>query len=65
MDINTPQGITESFPDTLFAVNAKNKFKLIQDLRSFEQANSVFPFGEYVHFTSTNKDLKLNDLKNY
>ncbi|MBI9067691.1 MAG: ABC transporter ATP-binding protein [Salinivirgaceae bacterium] len=65
MDINTPEGITKSFPDTLFAVNGKNKFKLMQDLRSFEQANSVFPFGEYVHFTSTNRDLKLDDLKNY
>lgn len=65
LDINTPEGITQSFPEKLFAINAKNKFKLIQDLRSFEQANSVFPFGEFVHFTSTNKNLQLAELENY
>lgn len=65
LDIDTPQGITDHFPKKLFALNANDKYKLIQDLRAYEQASSVFPFGEFVHFTAKNEETALIDIEKY
>ncbi|MDA3893224.1 MAG: ABC transporter ATP-binding protein [Salinivirgaceae bacterium] len=65
MSINTPDGIIEQFPKKLLAITAPNKYKLISDLRTYENAGTVYPFGEYVHFTAKNNDPDSNELKAY
>lgn len=52
LSVNTPDNITKQFPKKLLEVTANNKHKLIQDLRNYENAATVFPFGEYLHFTA-------------
>ena len=33
-------------------ISTDNIYRLINDLRDFKNVNSVYPFGEYVHFTN-------------
>jgi ABC-type multidrug transport system ATPase subunit len=65
LSIDTPEKIVSQFPHQLFAIRSANTFGLINDLRNYENANSVFPFGDFVHFTSLDENLKSSDLKHY
>lgn len=65
LEIDTPEVIKNSFPKTLFKVKAAETFKLIQDLGSYKQTHSAYPFGEYIHFTSNNVDFNAKDLVHY
>ncbi|NRA49315.1 MAG: ABC transporter ATP-binding protein [Phaeodactylibacter sp.] len=51
LEVNTPEGLISQYDKPLLAVKTNNMYKLIQDLRQFEPAHSVFPFGEYVHLS--------------
>lgn len=52
MQIDTPVRIVEKFGKELYSVRTDNIYKLLQSLRNYEHTNSVFPFGQYLHFTS-------------
>lgn len=49
--VDTPENIVSSYDKPLLAVKAANMYQLIQDLRAFDPAHTVFPFGEYVHLS--------------
>lgn len=51
MQINTPAAIVADFGRKLWAVSAKNMFRLLKDLRAYEGARTAFAFGEYLHVT--------------
>jgi ABC-type multidrug transport system ATPase subunit len=51
MAIDTPAGITGLFRKPLFAVRARDKHRLINDLRTFEHASSAYAFGNSIHYT--------------
>jgi hypothetical protein len=40
-------------------------FRLINDLRRFEKAESVFAFGQYVHFTGIDDEVEESELDFY
>jgi ABC-type multidrug transport system ATPase subunit len=68
LSIDTPQNISETFPDQLFSISAANKYKLILDLRQYEFAKSVFPFGESVHYTdqrNVNSEMIIQNISDY
>lgn len=65
LDVDSPQQITEKFPRKIIQVRAKNMYKLINDLRAFEKAESAFAFGEFVHFTGINDEVETIELDNY
>jgi len=66
LEIDTPDAIINAFPHALFAVDAVSKYQLLKDLRAYNQARSVFPFGESVHFTAHEPDWNdPDDLKGY
>jgi ABC-type multidrug transport system ATPase subunit len=54
--IDTPAGITGLFRKPLFAIRAREKHRLINELRTFEHASSAYAFGNSVHYT----DLRLS-----
>lgn len=56
MTIDQPQKIIADFPKTLFATKAKNNYKLLQNLRTDDEIESCFAFGEYLHLTLANND---------
>ncbi|NQU52515.1 MAG: ABC transporter ATP-binding protein [Bacteroidetes bacterium] len=65
MDVDTPSRITEKFPRTIIQVRSENMFQLINDLRSFEKAESVFAFGQFAHFTGIEDDVETAELDIY
>jgi ABC-type multidrug transport system ATPase subunit len=65
LSIDTPQNITSRFESKLWAIKSADKYKLIQVLRSFEFADSVQPFGEYVHYTDQRSQFDLLELTEY
>ncbi|MEL7832457.1 ABC transporter ATP-binding protein [Fodinibius sp. Rm-B-1B1-1] len=65
LSIDTPVRITDQFDEPLWAIKSKDKYKLIQVLRTYEFAESVQPFGEYVHYTDQRSDFVPDKLKSY
>jgi ABC-2 type transport system ATP-binding protein len=61
--IDTPAGIGRMFGRPLLAVRAREKYKLLQFLRSLESSVSAHTFGEYIHFTTSNDALTPEQLK--
>lgn len=56
MSIDEPQRIIKKFPKVLFAVKAKNIYKLLKDLRTDKDIESADAFGEFIHVTLTSDD---------
>lgn len=50
LQIDTPQGIEESFPKTIYAVSGENHYNLTHALRDYEYADRVYPFGQVIHY---------------
>ena len=65
MRVDTPENIVSRFPYHLFAVSAADTYRLIGDLKDFAQSGTVFPFGDAVHFTSTDRELQPETLIAY
>lgn len=65
LDIDTPEGIVNKFPKTIYNVKANNMYKLIQTLQKYEHTYSVFPFGEFVHYTDKREAFETEELKDY
>lgn len=56
MSVDEPENIVRNFPKLLFAVKAKNIYQLLEDLRSDENIESCYAFGEYIHVTLMTED---------
>ena len=65
LDIDAPKRIIERFPRKIIRVRSNDMFRLIKDLRAYEKAESAFAFGQFVHFTGVNDDVKPSDLEDY
>lgn len=65
LDIDTPKAIVNKFPKTIYNVGANNMYKLIKALQNYETLYSVFPFGEFVHYTDKRDSFEIADLKSY
>jgi len=49
LSIDTPAGIIRQFKKPIMAARASNMLHLLNDLKSFEQTEDAYPFGEYHH----------------
>lgn len=65
LDVDSPGRITEKFPRKIIQVSAENMYKLINDLRTYHRAESVFAFGQFAHFTGINDTVETIELDNY
>ena len=65
LEIDTPEGIVSKFPKTVYNVGANNMYKLIQTLKHYQHVYSVFPFGEFVHYTDKRDSFETADLKSF
>lgn len=62
---DTPDRIAASASGLLFGVRGRNRYRLIQLLRSHPHAASVHPFGEWIHFTDRRKDAGAGSLRDW
>ncbi len=51
-----PKAIGRRFPDRLFAVRGRDRYAMLQALRDFPHAVSVFPFGDELHYSDSRTD---------
>ena len=65
LEIDSPEEIVKHFTKTIYNVSANNMYKLIESLKAFEYANSVYPFGEFVHYTDTRDVFDIDELQTY
>lgn len=65
LTVDKPASITHNFGRRLLAVNAADKYQLIHDLRSFDKADTVYPFGEFLHVTLNDESMEIPELKAY
>ena len=65
LKIDTPMALVNHFPKKLYNIKAHNMYQLIRALNTYEHRYSVFPFGEFVHYTDIRDDFKMEILKTY
>lgn len=65
LEIDTPKSIVNKFPKILYDVKASNMYQLIKRLKDYQHQYSVYPFGEFVHYTDLRNDFKIEELKKY
>jgi ABC-2 type transport system ATP-binding protein len=65
LQIDTPQEIIKHYPKKIYDVRADNMYRLIESLKSFEHHYSVYPFGEFVHYTDKREDFNPQELLQY
>ena len=54
LTIDTPAAIEKSYPGDLYSLKSDKIYKLLLDLRKYEQTLSAFSFGQYVHASFKN-----------
>jgi len=65
LGIDTPSGIRAMFDRPLVGVRAKDTYRLLETLRAYPFAHTVYPFGESVHYTDSRQSVDLHDLNGY
>jgi ABC-type multidrug transport system ATPase subunit len=63
--VDTPEGVTGGFGTTLYAVRARDTYRLIQDLRQAPFTASSYAFGEYQHLTTRHPDTTPDQIAAY
>ena len=65
LQIDTPQEIIKHYPKKIYDVSADNMYRLLESLKNFEHHYSVYPFGEFVHYTDKREDFNPQELQQY
>ncbi len=52
LSIDTPENVRAQYGHNLYAVSSNNRFRLLKDLRAFDQSESVFSFGHKMHLST-------------
>ncbi|MCK0156812.1 ABC transporter ATP-binding protein [Cellulophaga sp. F20128] len=65
LQIDTPEAIVRHYPKQIYNVGASNMYALINSLKAYEHKHSVYPFGEFVHYTDRRSNFNPEDLRRY
>ncbi len=65
LQIDTPKEIVKHFPKTIYNISADNMYLLLKSLKKYQHNYSVYPFGEYVHYSDQRANFNLLELKAY
>ena len=57
LGVDTPAGITGGFGRPLAGVRARDRYKALLALRTYEQAHSAYPFGDLIHYADKRVDV--------
>jgi ABC-2 type transport system ATP-binding protein len=57
MSIDTPEAIRKNYGRKLFAVEGRDTYRLLADLRRFKGTRSAFPFGQQIHLALSDDSL--------
>ncbi len=62
LEIDTPEAIINHYPKKIYDIKADKMYELILSLNAYEYNHSVYPFGEFVHYTDKRDDFNPQDL---
>ena len=65
MQIDTPQGIVQQYSRKLLAISADDMYKLKKDLNAYSKTHTVFLFGQYLHYTQTDRGADTEAIRAY
>jgi len=65
LQIDTPEEIVKHYPKAIYDVAASNMYELIISLNEYQYNHSVYPFGEFVHYTDKRDDFNPEGLLKY
>jgi ABC-type multidrug transport system ATPase subunit len=65
LDLETPQGIIQNYKKPLWAVRSDNMFRLLNDLRNYDETDTCYAFGDTHHLTLKNEHLTADDIEKY
>jgi ABC-type multidrug transport system ATPase subunit len=65
LEIDTPKAIVKHFQKTIYNVSANNMYLLIEILKNYEYNYSVYPFGEFVHYTDKRDHFNPTELQEF
>jgi len=62
LEVDSPQEIINHYPKKIYNIKADKMYELILYLNEYEHNHSVYPFGEYVHYTDKRSDFNPTEL---
>lgn len=65
LEIDTPKHIVKHFPKKLYNVRAQNMHQLIENLKTYKHTYSVYPFGEFIHYSDKRIEFNKEELFEY
>ncbi|WP_179950034.1 ABC transporter ATP-binding protein [Lutibacter citreus] len=65
LEIDTPKAIVKHYPKPIYNVRANDMYQLLKSLNDYSHNHSVYPFGEFVHYTDSRSDFKPKELEQY
>jgi len=65
LSLDTPSGIISNFGKDLYSIQGKDNYQLLLDLRAYLFKNSVFLFGQSIHYTDNRNEFFISELEDY
>ena len=65
LEIDTPEAIVKHYPKPIYNLRANDMYQLINNLNDYKYQHSVYPFGEFVHYTDNRLDFNPKELMLY
>ncbi|MFC2110005.1 ABC transporter ATP-binding protein [Bacteroidota bacterium] len=65
LEIDTPEAIVKHFPKPIYNVKANNMYQLLKSLNAYKYKYSIYPFGEFVHYTDTRLNFNTEEVIQY
>ena len=65
METDYLKNIISRFPRKLFAVKSDGMFVLLNELREYQFANSVFSFGDSLHYSDSRENVTKDNILEY
>jgi ABC-2 type transport system ATP-binding protein len=65
MHIDKPNSLNKLFGKQLFAIKHSDTYRLLNLMSSYEYSDSVYPFGEYLHYTDKRDSIDKEELDAY
>ena len=65
LEIDSPDKIVKHYPKKLYNIRASKMHQLIENLKTYEHMYSVYPFGEFVHYSDKRIDFNKEELIKY
>ncbi len=65
LDIETPENIINKFDKKLWSVKSQDMYQLRNDLNEFQYSDTVFAFGQTLHYTDIRKEISNREIEEF